>query len=319
MPFLLPTRLLSTRSLHNARQLQRSFSMVRAIKLNDGKQIPALAWGNGTGGIQRSGQKATELGAVALKAGILHIDTAQIYGTEEETGHSIKASGINRSDVWVTTKIGRADGSSPEDVRKSVQGSLDKLGFIPDLILIHNPFVPGPSKIGEFWTSLEALVEDGTLKGCSLGISNFRPQDIEAVMKVAKIKPVVNQIEYHPYVLSHIEPVLKAQEKYGIVTQSFGPLTPTLRHPTGGPIKPILTRIAKKLSASSGQPVDESSVLLLWTMNKGVVAVTTSGNPDNIKKLAGLANLPDLSSEEIKEIEEAGKKVHYRYYVSRST
>lgn len=93
--------------------------MVRTIQLNDGKAIPALAWGNGTGGIERSGQKAVDTGAVALKAGILHIDTAQvshggcildywlitqIYGTEKEAGQAIQAAGLDRKDIWVTTK-----------------------------------------------------------------------------------------------------------------------------------------------------------------------------------------------------------------------
>jgi hypothetical protein len=74
-----------------------------------------------------------------------------------------------------------------------VKESLDKLTSPPDLLLIHAPTVPDKGKIGEFWTILESLVEDGTLKGTSLGVSNFRPQDLEDVLKVAKIKPVVNR------------------------------------------------------------------------------------------------------------------------------
>lgn len=72
-------------------------------------------------------------------------------------------------------------------------GSIEKLGFIPNLLLVHNPFIPAEGQLGEFWGWLEDLVQDGTLKGCSLGLSNFRPVDIETVMKVAKIKPVVNR------------------------------------------------------------------------------------------------------------------------------
>ena len=74
-----------------------------------------------------------------------------------------------------------------------MQGSLDKLKSPPDLLLIHAPTVPEKGKIGEFWTILEGLVNDGTLKGTSLGVSNFRPQDLNDVLKVAKIKPVVNR------------------------------------------------------------------------------------------------------------------------------
>ena len=78
-------------------------------------------------------------------------------------------------------------------VRPRVEESVQKLGFIPDLLLIHWPSVVEDGKLVEFWQELESLVEDGTLKGCSLGVSNFRPQDIEAIMKVAKIKPVCNR------------------------------------------------------------------------------------------------------------------------------
>jgi aryl-alcohol dehydrogenase-like predicted oxidoreductase len=86
-----------------------------------------------------------------------------------------------------------AEATTRENVRQSVLESLEKLGSKPDLFLIHNPFVPEEGKIAEFWTYLEELVEDGTLGGVSLGFSNFRPQDIEAVLGVAKIKPTVNR------------------------------------------------------------------------------------------------------------------------------
>jgi diketogulonate reductase-like aldo/keto reductase len=88
--------------------------------------------------------------------------------------------------------------TDPESIRANVKESLDKLTSPPDLLLIHAPTVPDKGKIGEFWTILESLVEDGTLKGTSLGVSNFRPQDLEDVLKVAKIKPVVNRESSFP-------------------------------------------------------------------------------------------------------------------------
>ena len=83
--------------------------------------------------------------------------------------------------------------TTSENIRQSINDSLKKLEFIPDMFLIHNPYVPDKGKIGPFWLELEALVKDGTLKGCSLGVSNFRPQDLEEVFKVCTIKPVVNR------------------------------------------------------------------------------------------------------------------------------
>lgn len=82
---------------------------------------------------------------------------------------------------------------SLDEVKASVQRSLDALQTIPNLLLVHNPLIPQDGHLGEFWTWLEGLVEDGTLKGCSLGVSNFRPKDLEQVFEVAKIKPVVNR------------------------------------------------------------------------------------------------------------------------------
>lgn len=212
----------------------------------------------------------------------------------------------------------------------SVQGSLDRLGFIPDLYLIHYPYVVKQGDLKALWKMFEDLKDQGKLK--SIGVSNFRPQDLEAVLDGAKHKPVVNQVrqsfhlqpsfhwtfgqlEYHPYTLAHLEPVLDIQAKHGIVTQSYGVLAPLIRHPTGGPLKPILERIAKRISTTFGKKVDANTVLMLWTRAQGVVVVTASGNPDRIKNLGKIAILPDLLMEEIDEITAVGKMIHYRYYV----
>lgn len=118
------------------------------------------------------------------------------------------------------------------------------------------------------------------------------------------------ELEFHPYVLAQLEPLLALQEKHSIVTESYGPLTPILRHPTGGPLRPVLERIGQRLG------IDSATILLLWTVQKNVVAVSTSGNPDNIRKIAEVNTLPDLSAEDMAAIDEAGKKVHFRHYVS---
>jgi diketogulonate reductase-like aldo/keto reductase len=96
----------------------------------------------------------------------------------------VHVSDLTGADVKATT---------PASIRSVVKESLSKLETIPDLILIHNPYVPEKGKIAEFYQILESLVEDGTLKGTSLGVSNFRPQDLKAVLDVAKIKPVINR------------------------------------------------------------------------------------------------------------------------------
>ncbi|BEI83838.1 hypothetical protein CcaverHIS002_0404420 [Cutaneotrichosporon cavernicola] len=302
---------------------KRSFHQVakqvatRTLLLSDGKVIPAIAWGNGTGGLAKGGDRAVLGGQLALEAGIRHLDTAQSYHTEAETTAAIGATGLKRSDVFVTDKISRntfkGKERTRENVRESVINSLDKLGSKPDLLLIHDIRVPDQGKIPEFWRYLEEMVEDGTLGGVSLGFSNFRPQDIEAVMSVARIKPVVNQVEFHPYVYAHLEPLMELQARHGITMAAFGPLTPILRHPTGGPLKPVLERIG----AAHG--LDPASVLLLWTVQKGVVAVTSSKSEGNLRKIGAINTLPDLSLEEITAIDEAGKKIHFRFYKDHMT
>lgn len=195
------------------------------------------------------------------------------------------------------------------------------------------------------WQVLEDMKDKGELTA-SLGVSNFRPQDLEAILKVCKYKPVVNrayallnnyclpffltvttstnrsylptELEYHPFVLSHLQPVLDIHAAHGIRTVAYGLLSPILRHPSrGGPLRPIISRIAARISAEYGKPIGEAEVLLLWTVGTGAVAVSASGNPKNIKALAEVysGKVPTLTKEEIEEITEVGKKIHWRNYV----
>lgn len=97
---------------------------------------------------------------------------------------------------------------------------------------------------------------------------------------------------------------------------SFGPLTPLVRHPTGGPLKPVLEKIATRLSQQSGKTIDPATVLLLWTRAQGVVTVSGSANPQRIKWLAEVASLPQLLTDsDVAEITNTGKTIHFRHYV----
>jgi len=284
-----------------------------SFTLLDGTTIPWIAWGNGTG---LSNKSAVECGQLALESGIRHIDTAQLYHTEKETGEAIAKSSLNRDDVYVTSKLStKDDGASVplNEVASSVQESIDRLGFIPNLYLIHNPFVAAPGELKAVWKILEDFKSQGKLN--SIGVSNFRPQDLEAILDGAKYKPVINQLEFHPYALAHLQPVLDLQAKHGILTASYGTLTPTLRHPTGGPLKPVLERIAERISKVVGKKLDANIVLLLWTRAQGVVVVTASGTPQRIQGLGEIATLPDLlEKEEVEEITRVGKTIHYKFY-----
>ncbi|KAJ2918293.1 hypothetical protein MD484_g2084, partial [Candolleomyces efflorescens] len=270
-----------------------------SFQLSDGTSIPWVAWGNGTGQAKKD---PIEAGKLALESGLRHIDTAQLYDNEKETGIAVEQAAVPRKEVYVTSKISGWQGEEENpvplnEIRGSVQESLDRLGFVPDLYLIHNPFVVPPGQLKEFWKVLEELKDEGKLE--SIGVSNFRPQDFEAVLDGAKYKPVVNQLEYHPYTLAHLEPVLEIQAKHGILTTSYGPLTPLLRHPTGGPLKPILNRIASRLTKKYGEDIDAAAVLLLWLKAKQVVASNW-----------------ELDPQEVEEITTIGKTIHFRFYTT---
>ena len=113
--------------------------------------------------------------------------------------------------------------------------------------------------------------------------------------------------------------MLALQKQYGIITESYGSLTPILRHPTGGPLKPILERIAARLSNETGENIDTAAVLLLWTRQTGAVAVSASGNASRIKDLAEISKLPELlHSHEVEEITNVGMTIHFRFYVRKS-
>lgn len=201
------------------------------------------------------------------------------------------------------------------EVHASIQGSLDRLGSAPNLYLVHNPYVAEPGKLKQLWSILEDFKDAGKLK--SIGVSNFRPQDLNTILKGARHKPVCNQLEFRPYTLAHLAPLLALQAQHGILTTSYGPLTPVLRHPTGGPLKPILSRIAQRLSHKYGPDcgIDSTTVLLLWTKARGAAAITASGNPSRIQGLAK-TYLSDweLHDDEVEEIDRVGQTIHYRYY-----
>jgi diketogulonate reductase-like aldo/keto reductase len=121
----------------------------------------------------------------------------------------------------------------------------------------------------------------------------------------------VHQLEVHPYVLSHIQPILDIASKNGIHTSAFGVLAPLSSHPTGGPAKPVLEKIAARLSNETGQEVDASQALLLWFRTKGITAITGSHNAERMKHQAAVQGLPGLTEAEVKEVDEAGKKGEY--------
>jgi len=259
-------------------------------KLNDGRDIGEIFFG--TWKIPKDvceGQVEQ-----AFQIGFDNIDTAQTYRNEEEVGLAIEQSGLKRKNMWVTTKWSGTDGKGPE---QSCKESLEKLGIdYIDLYLIHHPRlcqgdIPGT------WKAMEQLKKAGYVK--SIGVSNFSVSDLKELVASCTIKPVVNQILLHPYVISTTEPLLAYQEEQDILTEGYSILIPLTARP-GGPVDEPVAAICKKYNILPEQ------VLLAWARAKGSIIITTSSRKERLENYLKVGDIT-LTDGEIEEIDRAGK------------
>lgn len=198
----------------------------------------------------------------AIKTGFRLIDTAQGYGNEKGVGEGIRRSGIDRSELFITTKVNTSEMRNGT-VRQSLDKSLADLGtdYI-DLVLIHWP-VKGHIK--ETWQILEEYVDNGKIR--SIGISNFNPHHIDELLEYARIRPVVNQIEIEPYMTQY--DVAGYTFRKGIQVESWGPLGQGV---TGVLNDPDILEIAARHGKSAAQ------VILRWHMQRGLVTIPRCDN-----------------------------------------
>ncbi|CAL1704615.1 unnamed protein product [Somion occarium] len=277
-----------------------------SFTLNDSNKIPWLAFGTGTALYTKEAKKEV---IQAISHGITHLDGAQVYGNEASIGDAIAESGVPRSSLFVTTKLW--DVPAGKTVRDTLVESLRKLKVdYVDLFLIHNPQLHPDLK--SVWKQLEELKKEGLSK--SIGVSNFRIKDLEVILPGAEILPSVNQIEYHPYVFKASKPLIDFLKKHTIVPTSYGGLTPVNRF-KGGPLDPVLEKIAKRLGETRGKPVTSGQVLQVWLRQQGVPAITTTSKAERLLEYLDVETIPDLTSEEVKEIEETGSEVHHRVFM----
>ncbi|KAG2106160.1 Aldo/keto reductase [Suillus discolor] len=260
------------------------------IKLNSGHYMPSIAFGTWKTG---NGQGPVDQVKQALGSGYNHIDTAQAYKNEEETGVALKETGLSRSDVFVTTKY---SGTNGLDIPTSIKNSLSNLGLSDvDLYLVHAPRLAVPD-IPTCWAQMEKVQDDGLAK--SIGISNFGVKDMETLVASARIKPTVNQILLHPYVYERQKPILEYAAKNGIIIEAYSALIPITKSP-GGPLDKPLNEIAAKFGATTEQ------ILMAWTKAKGAVVVTSSSKKTRLQGYIAAGDIT-LSSEDIATIDAAG-------------
>jgi 2,5-diketo-D-gluconate reductase A len=241
-------------------------SAVPTIDLNDSRTIPQL----GFGVFQIEPGDTAQAVSTALEIGYRHIDTAEMYRNEKGVGEGVRASGLDRGDVFVTSKLNNAF-HRPDDARRAFEGTLSELGFdYVDLFLIHWPL---PTLYdGDFvstWQTLEEFQQDGRAR--SIGVSNFQVDHLERLAAESSVVPAVNQIELHPYLLN--DEVRAYDEAHGIGTQAWSPIAQ-------GEVldDPVITGIADAVGRSPAQ------VVLRWHIQHGNIVFPKSTTPARIKE-----------------------------------
>jgi 2,5-diketo-D-gluconate reductase A len=264
------------------------------ISLNDGNTIPQL----GFGVFQIEPKDTVAAVGKALEIGYRHIDTAEMYGNEAEVGQAVRTSGLDRGEVFVTSKLNNGF-HRPDDARKAFESTLEALKFdYLDLFLIHWPL---PTLYdGDFvstWKVLEELRREDRVR--SIGVSNFQVAHLERLAAEADVVPAVNQIEAHPYFGN--EEVRAYDKAHNIVTQAWSPIAQgkVLDDPT-------IVDIAQEVGRTPAQ------VVLRWHVQRGDIVFPKSTTPKRIEENLHIFDfeLDDVAMDRITNLDkgEAGRQ-----------
>ncbi|HWO43184.1 MAG TPA: aldo/keto reductase [Candidatus Eisenbacteria bacterium] len=264
------------------------------LRLNDGHFIPQL--GLGVWQIRR-GRDCETVVLTALEAGYRHFDTASMYGNEESVGEAVRASGIPREEIFVTTKLWNTDHGDPE---RALDTSLRKLKFdYVDLYLIHFPV----RERLKSWRILETLRRKG--KARSIGVSNFTIRHLTELLGATETVPAVNQVEFHPYLYQ--KELVDFCACKGIVIEAYSPLTHGERLNDRK-----LIAIAEKYSTGGGRPGDGAArgpvtkspaqILIRWALQHGLVVIPKSANRKRIFENADVFDF-EITAEDMRRLD----------------
>jgi 2,5-diketo-D-gluconate reductase A len=241
---------------------------VPTISLNNGVEIPQL----GFGVFQIPPDETVEATTTALDIGYRHIDTAQMYGNEREVGRAVRESGIPRDEVFVTSKLNN-NRLERDDILRSFDTSLTEMGFdYLDLFLIHWP-LPAVSDFVARWKVMEEIYASGRVR--AIGVSNFQPHHLRTLFAASEVRPAVNQIEVHPYL---VQDELRAFDaEHQIVTEAWAPIAKGRVNDD-----PAIREIAAQVGRTPAQ------VTLRWHVQRGDVVFPKSVTRSRIEENFGI-------------------------------
>ncbi len=248
--------------------------MTTTTTLNNGVEMPLLGFG-----VYQTPPEVTTAAVVdALHTGYRLIDTAAGYGNERQVGEAIRASGVDRSEVFIETKIWISDYGYDETLR-GFEKSVNKLGFDTiDLLLLHQALPSDFGRTIEAYHALQRLLEGGLVR--SIGVSNFMPEHLDALLAESEITPAVNQIEVHPYFSQR--DLRMANAERGILTQAWSPLGGITSYRVTGHGRviedPTILQIAEEHGRSAAQ------VMLRWHLQEGRSAIPKSVRLERIEE-----------------------------------
>lgn len=257
--------------------------------LNNNYKMPNIGFGTFR---TPSGEETEQSVLNAIKAGYRHIDCAAAYGNEKSVGEAIRKSGVAREEIFVTSKLWNDD-KGYENTLAAFNRTLEDLQLeYLDLYLIHWPIAKASKENwkeanSESWRALEELYNQGKIK--AIGVSNFLEHHLEPLFETAKIKPMVNQIEFHPGMLQ--KEIVEFCKKHNILVEAWAPFS-------NGQVlnNPVLKEIADKYEKTVAQ------LTLRWIIQKGIVTLPKSVTPERIKSNLEVFDF-EISAQDVERID----------------
>jgi diketogulonate reductase-like aldo/keto reductase len=265
---------------------------VPLLTLNNGVELPAL----GFGVFQTPPDETIVAVEAALAVGYRHIDTAAAYGNEREVGEAIRRSRLDRSEVFIETKVWISDYGYDETLH-AFEKSAGKLGIDRiDLLILHQA-LPGEFALAiGAYQALERLLDDGQVR--AIGVSNFMPDHLAALMAATTVVPAVNQIEVHPYFRQ--SDVLAADAELGILSQAWSPIGGITFYRDGSHGSTLADPVINGIATAHGKT--PAQVMLRWHVQQGRQAIPKSVTPARISENFDIFDF-ELSTEQLAAID----------------